>query len=85
MSGTDFRRFDGMQQVYSAQYRYHLHSPGPCSEDGIIKCEQWVLHISDHTTLEAEPERPEVRFDWLNGIRTYTEAVECCCLSCRMP
>lgn len=46
--------------MYSAQDRYQLPSPGSCSEDGSIECEQWVLHISDHTSLEAEPERPEV-------------------------
>ncbi|CAM9333225.1 unnamed protein product [Ectocarpus sp. 4 AP-2014] len=51
-----------MQQVYSAQYRYGLLSPGSCSEDGSMRCEQWVLQISDHNTLEAEPERPEVFF-----------------------
>ncbi|CAM9561745.1 unnamed protein product, partial [Hapterophycus canaliculatus] len=49
-------------QVYSAQDRYQLASPGPCSRDGSVKCEQWVLHISDHATLEEDPERPEVFF-----------------------
>lgn len=50
-----------LHQVYSAQERYKLPSPGSCSKDGKVECEQWVLHITDHATLEADPERPEVR------------------------
>ncbi|CAM9916764.1 unnamed protein product [Scytosiphon promiscuus] len=49
-----------LAQVYSAQDRYELPSPGRCSRDGSVDCEQWVLHISDHETLDAHPERPEV-------------------------
>ena len=47
-------------QVYSAQDRYNLPSPGPCSKDGSVMCEQWVLHVSDHASLPEDVERPEV-------------------------
>ncbi|CAN0079464.1 unnamed protein product [Ascophyllum nodosum] len=49
-----------LAQVYSAQDRYNLPSPGPCSKDGSVMCEQWVLHVSDHASLPEDVERPEV-------------------------
>lgn len=58
-----FTRSRAMTQVYSAQERYDLPSPGSCSKDGSVNCEQWVLHVSDHASLDTDWERPEVCTD----------------------
>lgn len=39
-----------------------MPSPGACGTDGedAPQCEQWVMHITDHRSLDRDPERPEV-------------------------
>lgn len=67
-------------QVYSAQERFGLPSPGACSKDGSVRCEQWVLHVSDHASFEADPERPEVFMsETINSALLYSVQ---CCMNC---
>jgi hypothetical protein len=55
----------GLVELYSAQTRYQLKSPGTCRDDSNkpVPCEQWVLRLTNEATLKAEEsDRPEVFF-----------------------
>jgi hypothetical protein len=53
----------GLVELYTAQVRYNLKSPGRCKDhngkDG--PCEQWILRLTNEASLKYEEElRPEV-------------------------
>ncbi|GBG32166.1 Carboxypeptidase D [Hondaea fermentalgiana] len=51
--------YPDLVELYDAQARYNLPSPGRCGSHG--NCKQYVLRITNEATL-PEPERPEVFF-----------------------
>jgi hypothetical protein len=52
------REYPGLVEVYDAQSRYKLPSPGDCGSSG--PCKQYVLRITNEATLSSDSERPEV-------------------------
>jgi hypothetical protein len=52
------REYPGLVEVYDAQSRYKLPSPGDCGTSG--PCKQYVLRITNEATLSSDSERPEV-------------------------
>eukprot|EP00039_Didymoeca_costata_P020096 m.340051 g.340051 ORF g.340051 m.340051 type:complete len:743 (-) comp19104_c0_seq1:56-2284(-) len=53
------KSYPDLVKVWNAQDYYNLSSPGTCGEE---RCEQWFAQITNHRTIEAHPERPEVFF-----------------------
>jgi hypothetical protein len=56
-------QYPGLVEMYSAQERYQLPSPGDCTDSAgqPVPCQQWIVRITNEATL-PEPSRPEVFF-----------------------
>ena len=70
------KAYPDMVEVFTAQDRYGLPSPGFCGK--LTPCKQWVLHITDFATLADDIDRPEVFLSGcLHGESTYISLTLC--------
>jgi hypothetical protein len=57
-------QYPSVVEVWNAQEEYGIASAGMCRTNGgsPTPCKQWFIRITDESTLQQHPERPEVFF-----------------------